>query len=190
VTIGALAGMTSVILVFQLGQPRIFMAMARDRLLPKFFGDLHPKFRTPLWPTILTGAFVGFSAMLMDIGQAAELTNIGTLAAFVLVCGGVIVLRKTHPEMHRPFRCPLSPVLPILGILSCLGLMLSLPLLTWFRFVIWMAIGMVIYFCYGYRNNNKRVAEELSRAIGPAFELRPLPDGTEEATSDKTDESV
>ena len=160
VTIGALAGMTSVILVFQLGQPRIFMAMARDGLLPKLFGVLHPKYRTPLWPTILTGAFVGFSAMLMDIGQAAELTNIGTLAAFILVCGGVMVLRKSHPDMHRPFKCPLTPVLPILGILSCMLLMLSLPLLTWIRFFVWMAIGMLIYFTYGWRKNNERERQE------------------------------
>ncbi|MBX9723975.1 MAG: amino acid permease, partial [Candidatus Obscuribacterales bacterium] len=158
VTIGALAGITSVILVFQLGQPRIFMAMSRDGLLPKFFGDLHPKFRTPLWPTILTGAFVGIAAMLMDIGQAAELTNIGTLAAFILVCGGVMVLRKTHPDMPRPFKCPLTPALPTAGILACLLLMLSLPLLTWFRFFIWMGIGMLIYFGYGYPNNNKKLA--------------------------------
>lgn len=174
VTIGALAGMTSVILVFQLGQPRIFMAMSRDGLLPKFFGTLHPKYRTPLWPTILTGAFVGVSALLMDIGQAAELTNIGTLAAFILVCGGVMVLRKTHPDLERPFKCPLAPALPIAGILSCALLMLSLPVLTWLRFVIWMAVGMVIYFCYGYRNNNKRVAAEIA-AKKAAAELETTP---------------
>lgn len=160
VTIGALAGMTSVILVFQLGQPRIFMAMARDGLLPKIFGILHPKFRTPLFPTVLTGVVVGVSAMLLDIGQAAELTNIGTLAAFIIVCGGVMVLRKTHPDMERPFSCPFSPFVPVAGILSCVLLMLSLPVMTWLRFIGWMAIGMVIYFCYGYRNNNKRIASQ------------------------------
>ncbi len=192
VTIGALAGMTSVILVFQLGQPRIFMAMARDRLLPKFFGDLHPKFRTPLWPTILTGAFVGVSAMLMDIGQAAELTNIGTLAAFILVCGGVMVLRKAHPDIPRPFKCPGSPYVPILGILSCLGLMLSLPLLTWFRFFIWMAIGMLIYFGYGYRNNNKRekelAAAKLAEALNTSSASQPS-DSDQSAQSVQNNES-
>jgi basic amino acid/polyamine antiporter, APA family len=158
VTIGALAGMTSVILVFQLGQPRIFMAMARDGLLPKLFSQLHPKYRTPMWPTILTGVFVGIAAMLMDIGVTTELTNIGTLSAFILVCGGVLVLRKTHPEMKRPFKCPMVPFLPILGIMVCFLLMLSLPIMTWVCFIGWMAIGLMIYFCYGYRNNNKRLA--------------------------------
>ncbi len=155
VSVGALAGITSVLLVFQLGQPRIFMAMARDGLLPKVFAQLHPVYRTPLWPTILTGVAVGVSAMLMDIGQAAELTNIGTLSAFILVCGGVIMLRKTHPQMHRAFKCPWSPVVPILGILACMVLMLSLPLMTWIRFVVWLAIGLAIYFCYGFKNPNK-----------------------------------
>lgn len=148
---GALAGMTSVLLVFQLGQPRIFMAMARDGLLPPFFAKLHPKYRTPFVPTILTGLFVGITAMFIDIGQAAELCNIGTLSAFILVCGGVLVLRKTHAETPRPFKCPWSPVLPILGIFSCFVLMLSLPVITWARFILWMAVGMVIYFGYGLR---------------------------------------
>ena len=159
VSVGALAGMTSVLLVCQLAQPRIFMAMARDGLLPKKMGELHPKYRTPLWPTIITGVAVGVPAMLIDISSAAELTSIGTLAAFILVCGGVIVLRRTHPEMPRPFKCPGAPVLPILGILSCVFLMLSLPVITWIRFIVWMGVGMVIYLCYGYRNNNKRFAD-------------------------------
>lgn len=151
VAAGALAGMTSVLLVFQLGQPRIFMAMARDGLLPPFFSKLHPKYRTPFVPTILTGAFVGLTSMFVDIGQAAELCNIGTLSAFILVCGGVLVLRRTHGEMPRPFRCPGSPLLPILGIVACFILMLSLPVITWVRFIVWMALGMVIYFGYGLR---------------------------------------
>ena len=153
VSAGALAGMTSVILVFQLGQPRIFMAMARDGLIPKFFAKLHPKYRTPYIPTILTGIFVGVTAMFVDIGEAATLCNIGTLAAFILVCGGVIVLRRTHPNQSRPFRCPGAPVLPALGIVSCFILMLSLPVITWFRFIIWMAVGMIIYFGYSVRAN-------------------------------------
>lgn len=151
VSAGALAGMTSVLLVFQLGQPRIFMAMARDNLLPTIFGKLHAKYRTPFVPTILTGLFVGISAMVVDIGQAAELTNIGTLAAFIIVCAGVIFLRDSSPELHRPFKCPASPLVPLAGILSCLLLMLSLPVITWIRFVVWMAAGIAVYFAYGYR---------------------------------------
>jgi APA family basic amino acid/polyamine antiporter len=150
VTVGALAGMTSVLLVFQLGQPRIFMAMARDKLLPKIFGQLHAQYKTPFVPTILTGLFVGVAALLVDIGQAAELTNIGTLSAFIIVCAGVIVLRKTEPDHNRSFRCPLVPLVPMLGILSCFSLMLSLPVITWLRFFCWMAIGLTIYFLYGF----------------------------------------
>jgi APA family basic amino acid/polyamine antiporter len=151
VTVGALAGMTSVLLVFQLGQPRIFMAMARDNLLPPFFAKLHRRYQTPVVPTILTGVFVGVSALFVDIGQAAELTNIGTLAAFIIVCAGVIVLRKLEPDQKRAFLCPLVPLIPILGIISCALLMLSLPLITWLRFIVWMALGMVLYFGYGFQ---------------------------------------
>jgi len=158
VSIGALAGMTSVLLVFQLGQPRIFMAMARDGLLPAIFARLHAKFKTPFITTIGTGALVGIASMFCDIGQAAELTNIGTLAAFIIVCLGVTILRRTDSSRHRPFRCPLVPLVPILGIISCFMLMLSLPVITWFRFIAWMAIGITIYAIYGYKhaaNNSK-----------------------------------
>lgn len=170
VTVGALAGMTSVLLVFQLGQPRIFMAMSRDGLLPPIFAKLHPKYRTPLVPTIMTGVLVAIAAMFVDISAAAELTNIGTLAAFIIVCAGVIMLRKTNAEQPRPFKCPMVPFLPICGIFSCLILMLSLPLLTWFRFFIWMAIGIAIYFFYGYKHslgNAPQVIEELVRDLDP-----------------------
>lgn len=153
VSIGALAGMTSVLLVFQLGQPRIFMAMARDGLLPKVFAKLHPKYKTPLVPTIATGVFVAFMSMFVDIGQAAELTNIGTLAAFIIVCGGVIVLRRTDANRERPFKCPLVPWLPIMGIAFCLVLMFSLPVITWIRFFVWMSLGAAVYFLYGYRKS-------------------------------------
>lgn len=152
ISIGALAGMTSVLLVFQLGQPRIFMAMARDGLLPPIFAKLHKKYKTPFIPTVVTGVLVGVASMLCDIGQAAELTNIGTLAAFIIVCAGVTILRKTDSERHRPFKCPLVPMVPILGMVSCFILMLSLPTITWIRFVVWMAIGFAIYAMYGYRH--------------------------------------
>ena len=149
VSAGALAGLTSVLLVFQLGQPRIFMAMARDGLLPQFFSRLHPRFRTPYVTTICTGIIVGGVAMLTDIGSLADLTNIGTLFAFVLVCCGVIVLRRKDPSRPRPFRAPFVPVFPLLGVLFCVALMLSLPLETWARFLVWLVIGLLIYFCYG-----------------------------------------
>ena len=152
VSVGALAGMTSVLLVFQLGQPRIFMAMARDGLLPPIFAKLHPKYKTPFVPTIATGVLVGLASMFCDIGQAAELTNIGTLAAFIIVCAGVTILRRTDATRHRPFKCPMVPLVPTLGIISCFTLMLSLPVITWIRFVVWMAIGIAIYSMYGYRH--------------------------------------
>ena len=149
VSAGALAGMTSVLLVFQMGQPRIFMSMARDGLLPGWFAKVHPVRRTPYVTTIVTGIAVGVPALFADIGWAADLTNIGTFFAFVLVCGGVLVLRKTAPSRVRPFRCPFVPLFPILGILLCGGLMLSLPLITWIRFFVWLAIGLGVYFFYG-----------------------------------------
>ena len=131
VSAGALAGMTSVLLVFQLGQPRIFMAMARDGLLPQYFARIHARFRTPYITTIWTGIIVGGVAMLTDIGSLSDLTNIGTLFAFILVCFGVVVLRRTNPDRLRPFRVPLVPLFPILGVIMCFALMFSLPLETW-----------------------------------------------------------
>ena len=156
VSAGALAGMTSVLLVFQLGQPRIFMAMARDGLLPEYFAKIHSRFRTPYITTIWTGIVVGGVAMLSDIGSLADLTNIGTLFAFVLVCLGVIVLRRKDRNRPRPFRVPMVPVFPLLGVLFCAVLMLSLPILTWIRFFVWLALGMLIYFLYSVRHSRLR----------------------------------
>ena len=156
VSAGALAGITSVLLVFQLGQPRIFMAMARDGLLPEYFARIHQRFRTPYITTIWTGVIVGGVAAVVDIGSLADLTNIGTLFAFILVCLGVNILRRTAPERPRPFRVPLAPIFPILGVLMCIALMLSLPVLTWIRFVVWLVIGLVIYFLYGVRHSKLR----------------------------------
>jgi basic amino acid/polyamine antiporter, APA family len=160
ISAGALAGLTSVLLVFQLGQPRIFMAMARDGLLPKYFSRIHPRFRTPHITTIWTGIAVGGVAMLTDIGSLADLTNIGTLFAFVLVCCGVIVLRRKDPNRPRPFRVPMVPVFPILGVLFCFALMLSLPIETWIRFFVWLAIGLAIYFFYSVRHSKLRDGED------------------------------
>ena len=156
VSAGALAGMTSVLLVFQLGQPRIFMAMARDGLLPPYFARIHPRFRTPHVTTIWTGIAVGGVAMITDIGSLADLTNIGTLFAFILVCIGVVVLRRTAPERPRPFRVPMVPWFPIFGVLLCFALMLSLPVMTWMRFIGWLLIGFLIYFLYSVRHSRLR----------------------------------
>jgi APA family basic amino acid/polyamine antiporter len=155
VTVGALIGMISSLMVFQYGQARIWFAMSRDRLLPTVFSRVDPKHDTPALSTWIAGWVVGIGAGLLDIGTLGDLTNIGTLFAFIVVSAGVIVLRRTQPERSRSFRVPLVPLLPILSILSCFVLMLSLPLETWIRFVAWLAIGLVIYFAYG----RKRAAE-------------------------------
>ncbi|HUM13039.1 MAG TPA: amino acid permease [Myxococcaceae bacterium] len=150
---GAVVAMTAVLLVFQLGQPRIFMVMARDGLLPSWAAKVHPRFRTPYVTTILTGVFVGIPAMFVDINEAIEFTNIGTLFAFVLVSVGVIVLRRTDPGRHRPFRCPGVPWLPLLSVIGCGILMAYLPFITWMRFVVWQAAGVTLYFLYGRRHS-------------------------------------
>jgi basic amino acid/polyamine antiporter, APA family len=150
ISVGAIAGITSVLLVMMLSQPRIFLAMARDGLLPTgFFAAVHERFRTPWKSTILTGACVATMGAFLPLRILAELVNIGTLLAFVIVCAAVLIMRRTHPEVPRPFRAPLGPVVPILGILSCLLLMFSLPAENWLRLFIWLAIGLTIYFTYG-----------------------------------------
>lgn len=157
VSIGALTGITSVLLVMLLSQSRIFLAMARDGLIPKnFFAAVHEKYRTPWKSTILTGAFVAILAAFIPLRILAELVNIGTLLAFVIVCGAVIVVRKTHPEIKRPFKAPLFPLTPILGILLCLILMFSLPVENWLRLFIWLVLGFMIYFTYGRKHSALR----------------------------------
>jgi basic amino acid/polyamine antiporter, APA family len=153
ISVGAVIATTAVLLVFQMGQPRIFMAMSRDGLLPPAFGRVHPRFRTPHVGTILTGVIVAVSASILTPSQAIELTNIGTLFAFFLVSGGVIALRIIEPDRHRPFRVPGYPVVPILSMGACTWLMFGLPLITWPRFGIWLAIGLVIYFLYGRKHS-------------------------------------
>jgi len=150
VSLGAITGITSVLLVMMLSQPRIFLAMARDGLLPRsFFGSIHEKFRTPWKSTILTGIFVALLGAFLPLRLLAELVNIGTLFAFVVVCMAVLIMRRTNPEAARPFRAPLVPLVPIAGILTCLLLMFSLPAENWWRLFIWLAIGICIYFFYG-----------------------------------------
>jgi APA family basic amino acid/polyamine antiporter len=151
VKVSALFGLFSTILVQLLGQSRIFYSMSRDRLLPPFFSAVHPRFRTPHLSTILTGSVVAVAAGLLPIGVLSELVSIGSLLAFVLVCVGVIVLRRTAPDTPRPFRVPWVPVIPVLGALVCLLQMVSLPWPTWERLVVWLVLGLGIYIGYGRR---------------------------------------
>jgi APA family basic amino acid/polyamine antiporter len=154
IDIGAITGITSVLLVMMLSQPRVLLAMARDGLIPEsIFGAVHEKFRTPWKSTILTGIFVSAMTGFVPLRILAELTNIGTLLAFVIVCSSVLIMRRTHPEAERPFRAPLVPLVPILGIVSCLILMFSLPPENWWRLIAWLLIGFLIYFCYGRRHS-------------------------------------
>jgi APA family basic amino acid/polyamine antiporter len=149
VAFGSVVAHTAVLFVFQLGQPRIFFSMARDGLLPKMFSTVHPRFRTPWGSTILTGVAVGVFSMFTSLDEMVDLTNIGTLFAFILVCLGVIILRVKDPGRERPFRVPGGLVLPILGIIGCFVLIVFLPPSSWLRFAAWLNIGAVIYVCYG-----------------------------------------
>jgi basic amino acid/polyamine antiporter, APA family len=153
VAFGAVVAMGSVLLVFQLGQPRIFYSMARDGLLPPFIAKVHPRFKTPYVGTILTGLFVATFAAFANIAEVVDLTNIGTLFAFILVSVGVIVLRVVEPDRRRPFRVPGAPWTPLISVAACLYLMLNLPGITWVRFGIWLLVGVVFYFAYGRRKS-------------------------------------
>jgi APA family basic amino acid/polyamine antiporter len=156
IAFGSMVAHTAVLLVFQLGQPRIFFSMARDGLLPQSFAKVHKKYRTPHVTTILTGLVVGVVSMFTSIDEMVDLTNIGTLFAFILVCIGIIILRKREPDRPRGFRTPFVPLVPILGIISCIYLMLGLPWITWIRFGIWLLLGMVVYLIYGYKHSKLR----------------------------------
>ena len=149
IAFGSVVAHTAVLLVFQMGQPRIFFSMSRDGLLPKSFSKVHPKYRTPYITTILTGAVVGITSIFTSIDEMVDLTNIGTLFAFILVCIGILILRKRDPSRERCFKTPLVPFVPVLGIVSCLYLMLGLPWITWIRFAGWLMIGLFIYIFYG-----------------------------------------
>jgi APA family basic amino acid/polyamine antiporter len=163
IDVGAVLGLGSVILVMLLGQSRVFYSMSRDGLLGRWAGEVHPRFRTPYLSTIYTGIAVSFATGLLPLQILGQLVNIGTLLAFVLVCAGVWILRRKRPELERPFKTPLMPFVPLMGILSCLGLMLTLPGDTWIRLLVWLLIGFVIYFGYG-RKHSKLQRELEGRA--------------------------
>jgi APA family basic amino acid/polyamine antiporter len=172
IAVAGVAGITSVLLVMMLSAPRVFLAMARDGLVPKsIFASVHPTFRTPWISTILIGVFVASMTAFLPIDALLHLTNIGTLFAFVIVCTAVLIMRRTNPEAERPFRCPFVPVVPILGIGTCLLLMLSLPAANWWRLFIWLGIGMIIYLCYGMQHSvlGKELRGELqTHGVSPA----------------------
>jgi basic amino acid/polyamine antiporter, APA family len=159
VTVGGLAALSSVMVVMMLAQPRIFLSMSKDGLLPRWAGRVHPRFRTPHISTLVTGVVVALAAGLTPIGTLGSLVSIGTLMAFVIVSFGIIVLRRTRPDLPRPFRMPWVPVLPLLSAAVSLTLMLGLPRATWERLIIWMIIGIILYFAYGYRHSRLRIAD-------------------------------
>jgi APA family basic amino acid/polyamine antiporter len=158
IKMGAIAGLSSVILVLLLGQPRIFYSMSHDGLLPAVFSRVHPRFKTPYITTALTGLTVAVAAGLLPISVLSELVSIGTLFAFIIVCLGVLVLRYTRPELSRPFRTPGVPLIPVLGALVCLAQMVGLPWHTWERLLIWLGLGLFIYFAYGRRSAERHRA--------------------------------
>ncbi|HXW98237.1 MAG TPA: amino acid permease, partial [Methanomicrobiales archaeon] len=169
VSVGAICGITSVILVLLYGQTRIFFAMSRDGLLPCSFGTVHKTLRTPVKVTLLVGTTTAILASLLPLTSIAELVNIGTLAAFIIVSSGVLVLRRTRPDLERPFRTPLVPWVPALCIVACLGLILALPTITHLRFVIWLVIGLVIYLSYGVKHA-RASGSALDACDGPGSE--------------------
>jgi APA family basic amino acid/polyamine antiporter len=162
ISTGAVAGLTTVVLVLMLGQARVLFAMSRDGLLPVGLAKVHPRFGTPYRITILTGAFVALLAGFVPLSELSKLVSIGTLFAFVLVSAGVIILRRTRGDLHRPFKVPAVPLVPILSILACAWLMVNLSIETWVRFVVWLVIGFVVYFAYGYRRS--RLGRGLAQA--------------------------
>jgi APA family basic amino acid/polyamine antiporter len=162
IKIAAIAGLSSVILVMLMGQPRIFFAMANDGLLPPVFAKVHPTFKTPYLGQILTGVLACILSGMLPISILGELVSIGTLFAFVIVCISVLVLRKTRPDLARPFKTPFMPVVPILGVAFCLSQMAALPLSTWTRLIVWMVIGFVIYFGYGIHRSKVKHSTSLS----------------------------
>ena len=161
---GAIAGLdVSTMVVMLLGQSRVFFSMSRDRLLPEWASKVHPRYRTPWISSLVVGIFVAIFASIVPISILGELVSIGTLLAFVIVCGGIWALRRTNPNLHRPFKTPLVPLVPILGIAISLLMMVGLPADTWLRLIIWLAIGMVVYFAYGSKRSRVQAAQRQAR---------------------------
>jgi APA family basic amino acid/polyamine antiporter len=154
VVFGILGGYTSVILVMLLGQSRVFYSMSRDGLLPKIFAEIHPKYKTPWRSNLVFMVFVSLFSGFIPLSSLGDMTSIGTLLAFVIVCAGIMVMRRTHPNIKRPYRTPLVPLVPILGILVCFAMMASLDVVTWIRLVVWLIIGMGIYFGYSRHHSH------------------------------------
>jgi len=167
ISFGAAVGLTTVCMILLLGQTRVFFAMSRDGLLPRFFSHVHPRFKTPHRPTILLGVIIAILAGFTSLSELAELVNIGTLFAFIVVAIGVIILRNTRPDLPRSFRTPLVPFLPIVSVLASLWLMLNLPAETWLRFAIWMVIGFFVYFLYGRSHSRLARSEEAGAGGAP-----------------------
>jgi APA family basic amino acid/polyamine antiporter len=172
VLFGALMGMISSLLVFQLGQARVWFAMSRDGLLPGIFSRVHKTFRTPDFSTWVAGFLVGIPAGLLDIGTLADLSNIGTLFAFALVAGGVLILRYREPDRPRAFRAPGGVLAPVITILTCLLLMAGLPITNWIRFFVWLIIGLFLYYFYGRRHSQLAVEDRLAAAAAARGEKR------------------
>ncbi|MEU6611836.1 amino acid permease [Streptomyces shenzhenensis] len=167
ISFGAAVGLTTVCMILLLGQTRVFFAMSRDGLLPRFFSHVHPRYRTPHRPTILLGVVIAVVAGFTSLSELAELVNIGTLFAFVVVAVGVVILRRTRPDLHRAFRTPWVPVVPVLSVAATLWLMLNLPAETWLRFAVWMVLGFVVYFLYG-RTHSRLAHGEDTPAVPPS----------------------
>lgn len=165
VSVAAVAGITSVMLAFLLGCARIWFAMSRDGLLPAWFAVVHPRFRTPYRPTLVAGAVTAIVAALYPIREVAELVNIGTLSAFAVICIAVLVLRRTRPDAPRTFRTPFVPFTPLIGVGFSLWLMSRLPAIAWERFLVWLALGLAVYFLYG--RNHSQLAAEIKAAPPP-----------------------
>ncbi|WP_318200741.1 amino acid permease [Streptomyces sp. SCL15-4] len=175
ISFGAAVGLTTVCMILLLGQSRVFFAMSRDGLLPRFFSQTHPKFRTPYRSTILLGVVIAVVAGFTSLSELAELVNIGTLFAFAVVALSVIILRRTRPDLPRAFRTPLVPAVPVLSVLASLWLMLNLPAETWLRFAIWMLIGFVVYFLYGRSHSRLATRERATAKEAPRPPTGPAP---------------